>query len=302
MATVDTFYQSVLENMFDGVCAVDNDRKIICWNRAAEMITGYTAAEMIGVVCCTNLPKHVNDRGERICGGNCHFVKVMRTGATFEEEMFVRNRSGRLISVQVRIAPVKKEDGVICGATEIFRSRTVMREDDNKMRTLAKMAYLDSLTELGNSQYMDGKLQGKLEEIKKHRGSFGVILVSVKNFKEINEKYGHDVGDRALRIIARTLAKNVESPDVVGRWYGMNFLIFLMNYKRSVLALQADKIRTAIGETGFYIDGEMLKFTSGIAATMAKPEDTPQSLLQRLEKYLYANKPINSVLSEEEDE
>ena len=65
------FYATLLDNLYDGVYFVDRDRRITFWNKAAERITGFTKAEVLGKRCADNLLRHVDERGNPLCEGAC---------------------------------------------------------------------------------------------------------------------------------------------------------------------------------------------------------------------------------------
>ncbi len=97
-------------------------------------------------------------------------------------------------------------------------------ETKNRIAELEKQALIDPLTQIGNRRYGEMQLQRALDEIGRYKFAIFLILVDIDHFKSINDKYGHDIGDRVLQIVARTLVKSIRSTDVLARLGGEEFV------------------------------------------------------------------------------
>ena len=81
MMKLDTAaYGRIIDNLYDGLYFVDQNRVIQYWNRAAERITGYTAAEVVGRPCSDNILTHVDDHGANLCTGECPLAATIADG------------------------------------------------------------------------------------------------------------------------------------------------------------------------------------------------------------------------------
>ena len=78
-ASSDNFYRSVFDNLNDGVYFVDVNRRITYWNKGAERLTGYSAAEVIGSCCADNLLRHITEEGQGLCAAECPLAQSIRT-------------------------------------------------------------------------------------------------------------------------------------------------------------------------------------------------------------------------------
>ena len=74
------FYATLLDNLYDGVYFVNPNREITFWNKAAERITGFTKAEVMGKRCADNLLCHVDQRGNSLCKGACPLSYTLGDG------------------------------------------------------------------------------------------------------------------------------------------------------------------------------------------------------------------------------
>jgi PAS domain S-box-containing protein len=111
----------LLDCVFDGVYIVDTARRIVFWNKGAEAITGYSAAEVIGHSCKDNILNHINEEGVLLCRTACPLVRAIQTDSRIEEKVFPLHKDGRRVPVSTHVAPIKNEAGRIIGAIEVFR-------------------------------------------------------------------------------------------------------------------------------------------------------------------------------------
>ena len=79
MIQQDEFYKTLLDNLSEGVYFVDRDRRISYWNKAAEALTGRTAAEVLGFRCSDNILVHTDDAGTQLCLTGCPLNATMTT-------------------------------------------------------------------------------------------------------------------------------------------------------------------------------------------------------------------------------
>ena len=93
---------------------------------------------------------------------------------------------------------------------------------------LARAAHVDPLTGLWNRLAVGEFLKKEIPRDKRHRHPIGVMIIDVNRFKEINDRFGHVMGDKVLQVVAEILQKNVRESDIVARWGGDEFLILLL--------------------------------------------------------------------------
>jgi diguanylate cyclase (GGDEF)-like protein len=128
-------------------------------------------------------------------------------------------------------------------------------------RHYAQLALCDDLTGVGNRRRLDRDLT-----IEAHSGEapVAVIMVDVDHFKRINDDYGHDAGDQALRAVADVLRREVRTGDVVYRYGGEEFCIVLVNTTTTEAAQVAERIRFAVSRMALAVD-EPLTVSIGVA-------------------------------------
>src|SRR5512133_1911492 len=117
---VDGLYRSILDSIHDGVYFVDPDRNIVYWNHAAEMITGYTAEEVIGRRCSDCILRHCTAEGSVLCGAGCPLERTMIDGIGLEADLWLHHKNGHRIPVTVHTTAVKGDAGDVVGCVEVF--------------------------------------------------------------------------------------------------------------------------------------------------------------------------------------
>lgn len=158
-----------------------------------------------------------------------------------------------------------------------------------KERTLEleKLSVTDQLTKLYNRRKTDETLSNEIERVKRSNNSFSIILLDIDKFKNVNDTYGHQVGDDVLKSIAKLLMLNVRKVDTLGRWGGEEFLIIdTESNQKNVLGF-AEKIRKAIEEHIFEKVGQV---TCSFGVAYYVDGDTESSILVKSDKALYMAK------------
>ncbi|MEH7226278.1 GGDEF domain-containing protein [Bacillus sp. JJ1566] len=152
-----------------------------------------------------------------------------------------------------------------------------------QVNALDKMSNTDFLTDLPNRRYMHSLL---LHELKKE-SRVSIILFDIDDFKNINDQYGHDIGDLALIKLSETIKIYLGDKGVLGRWGGEEFLIILSNTSPLTACEIAKEIQSLLEQTNFDQVGFV---TSSFGVTGEEEHDSIQMLLNRADKALYEAK------------
>ncbi len=291
MRDKDDFYRAVLDNLYDGVYSVDQNGRITYWNRGAERISGFGRSEVTGKKCSDNLLIHVDQEGNALCtGGSCPLKKTIGDGAPREAEIYLHHKEGHRVPVSVRIVPMRDADGRIIGAVETFSDNSAKVAALQRIKELEKMAYVDPLTGLANRRYTQISLRARLEEVRRYGWPLGVLLTDIDHFKKVNDKYGHDVGDKVLKMVAQTLRKASRTFDLVGRWGGEEFLSLAPNLNGDELSSLADRFRMLVEQSSLPAGSHIVRVTVSLGATLARSNDTVVALLERADRLMYQSK------------
>jgi len=120
-------------------------------------------------------------------------------------------------------------------------------------------------------------------------GGFGVLVLDVDQFKNINEKFGHDIGDLTLKNFAAVVSENLRESDHFARWSGEEFIIISLHKTLDGLTLFAEKLRAVVAHSEIPKCPE-LRFSVSIGATLAKKEDTFDDVFKRADEALHRAK------------
>jgi diguanylate cyclase (GGDEF)-like protein len=172
-------------------------------------------------------------------------------------------------------------------------SNTVIKELEETQDKLKDLASRDYLTELYNRRYFNEVSQGILEVAQREKKECSVVMIDIDNFKNINDTYGHSVGDRIIKELAHILIENTRDSDIVSRFGGEEFaLLFPLTTVDGAFTI-AEKLRTAIENKEITIDNNKhINFTISIGIDRIDYSDknTLDKALDRADKALYKAK------------
>jgi diguanylate cyclase (GGDEF)-like protein/PAS domain S-box-containing protein len=291
MITLDPdSYSRIIDHLYDGLYYVNRNRVIQYWNRAAERITGYAAAEVVGRPCSDNILTHVTDNGDNLCMGACPLAATLEDGQMREASVFLHHKDGHRVPVSVRVAPLNGPDGKAIGCVELFTDMSSLKSIETRMKELEEMALLDRLTGIANRRYIEKELSIHLSEEKRFQIPFGILFMDIDHFKKFNDTYGHDVGDQVLKYVANTLLKNSRPFDVMGRWGGEEFVGILRNVGLEQLEELGNRLRMLVESSYIASQDKTLHVTISMGATLMRHDDTLESLIKRADNLLYESK------------
>ncbi|MBN2370667.1 MAG: sensor domain-containing diguanylate cyclase [Vicinamibacteria bacterium] len=283
------FYRELIEEIGDGVYFVDRERRITFWNRGAERLSGLRRDQVLGVRCGDATLRHVDESGRLLCDA-CPLSATMKDGRPRELLAYLQHADGHRVPVRVRSSPIHGPDGSIAGAVEIFEDATDDFAERQRIAELERLALLDPLTRLGNRHYAETQIRAHIREFERTRRSFGTLFLDVDRFKHFNDDHGHEMGDRILSMVGRTLAASVRVYDSVCRWGGDEFVGMIADVDEKTLFAVAEKMRVLVATSGLRLPTETIDVRLSIGATLARHDDSMESLLARADRLMYDSK------------
>ncbi len=159
-----------------------------------------------------------------------------------------------------------------------------------RARELGSLMYRDSLTGLLNHGTLKYQLGDALHRMQRTGQPLSVAMLDIDHFKQVNDSYGHPVGDRVLRQLARLLRERLRSVDAVGRYGGEEFCLIMPDTHVSAAAAVVDKLRNHFAGLIHSADAGEFKCSFSAGVTEAVASDTTDLLIKRADEALYEAK------------
>jgi len=203
------------------------DGVVASWNAGARRFKGYTAEEIIG--------QHYSvfyEEPDRLAGlPDTNLAIALREGK-FEDEGWRGRKDGSRFWAHVVIDPIYREDGRLLGFAKITRDRTEQLETSEKILFMARH---DAMTGLPNRVHFLERLDEAMSTLHPGQQQVAVVSIDLDGFKEINDAFGHGVGDQLLSELGRRLKASVGENEMVARFGGDEFVAFkLIRHQRQL--------------------------------------------------------------------
>ena len=153
-----------------------------------------------------------------------------------------------------------------------------------------KKAMHDSLTGLPNREAYQQRLEQEVQRIERYGGKLSLMVCDVDLFKRINDAYGHLAGDKVLKIIAKSLQKNLRSSDFIARFGGEEFVALMPETSTNEAKIVAEKMRRKIEESPFNFKKEPVQITVSFGISEFAKGETADEVFSRADKALYEAK------------
>lgn len=281
---------ALLEAMSEAVYMVDRDRTITYWNPAAERVTGFSAAEVVGRRCRDGILNHVDETGELLCGSRCPLLATMHDGRPREASVFLHHHGGHRVPVTISAAALRDPSGDVCGAVEVFRDETRLRQMADRLDAAEVAALTDPLTGLANRRFLQRALRRQQSEYRRYEQKFAVLFADIDTFKDINDRYGHEIGDEILQLVAATMRDCVRDSDTVGRWGGEEFLIIAPVIATRDAVVLADRVRNMVASAWIDLDDMKLAVTISVGVAIIEGREHTSALIDRADAAMFTAK------------
>ena len=170
-----------------------------------------------------------------------------------------------------------------------------LREIAELRQTLAELSTLvrtDPLTGIANYRYFILALEQEMERTLRSGQPTTLIMLDIDHFKQVNDQWGHEVGNQALVHISKLMQQALRKLDIACRYGGEEFAIILPNTDLRASIPVAERLRQAIAETPMQIDDQQLQLTVSLGIdSFAKAVEMPvEKLVAGADQYLYQAK------------
>ncbi len=278
-------YRLLVNNASDIISTVNLEGDFTYISPSVEKITGYTVEEVKNKYLEINYfsPKMLKKMEKILNRAN----EQIRSDQYFEpihlEELQYR-KDGSVFWSDTILSGIYDEENQLKGLMGVTRDITekVKLQDE-----IIKLSETDKLTQLYNRLKLDDVLDSEFVRAKQSGVKFAVILLDIDYFKETNDKYGHQVGDKVLIELAKLFRANIRATDSVGRWGGEEFVFILPDTDKAGAMQLAEKIRTRIREKIFI---NQIRMTGSLGVTVYRDDSSVNVMMSRADKAMYIAK------------
>ena len=174
------------------------------------------------------------------------------------------------------------------GLSELIK--TDIRAQEKLLSEYRHAAMTDGLTGLANRQAFDTALRNALPEFTPQRNPLSLIMLDIDNFKAFNDRWGHQAGDAALKVVSNAAMEFFRDRGCVARYGGEEFAIAIPSMTLSETLKLAEEFRRRVSEAECLFLTERLHVTVSMGVAEATLEEDPDSLVRRADQALYAAK------------
>ncbi|WP_457643350.1 PAS domain S-box protein [Persephonella sp.] len=252
----------VFDNALEGIIITDKEGSILRVNQALTELTGYTKKEVLGWnIRAVPLFAHRDGVFTDI------WKRAVKAGK-WQGEFSALRKNGSLFPVWMSVIQVKNKNE-ISNYIIILSDITQRKQREEKLKSLA---YYDNLTGLPNRVHFFSKLKQAVEKTYTDGKKVSLFFVDLDGFKQVNDSYGHEVGDKLLKEVAKRLRASIRKDDFVARLAGDEFVILIEGVEeKEVLKKISQKIIQNISKP-YVIDGFSIKIGASIGISIL-PDD-----------------------------
>ncbi len=215
----------------------------------------------------------------------CPIHEVIATGKPVSVRHKHFDHNGNLLYIDVSSTPLFDSNGQ--HVVQIVESHRDVTETVQMEKQLQHMATTDRLTQVYNRLKFDDELKRQIEWAQASRNSLGLIMFDLDNFKEVNDSFGHDVGDEVLKETVTLVQRHIRKSDTLARWGGEEFMIITPLTDSFELKTILETLRHRIEH---YPHAGVGSVTASFGGSVLKPTDTISSLIKRVDAALYQSK------------
>ncbi len=212
------------------------------------------------------------------------FIDGVKNLSVFQANFRIFRPDGTLHYLEGHALVIREENNRAVRITGVNRDVTERKIMEEKLVTLSTT---DPLTMAYNRRYLLHVLESEISRAVRYSAVFSLIMFDIDHFKNVNDTYGHDAGDEILKGIVEMMQKRIRKNDVLARWGGEEFMIFLSGTGFDNARGFADKLIVELREMQFALSG---RITASFGVTEYKPGDTNDSVLKRVDELVYLAK------------
>jgi two-component system CheB/CheR fusion protein len=265
----------------EGIIITDQDHRIVKVNKAFERITGYASAEVIG-----RDPRFLSS-GRQSDAFYQEIWDCLAVDGFWEGEIWNRRKNGEAYPEWLNVSPVCNDAGQVTNYIALFNDLTRRKIEEQEIE---RLAFYDTLTGSANRYLLENRVNQTIHIASRNAGRFALLFMDLDRFKEINDVFGHEVGDELLKEVARRIQPVVRAKDTVSRLGGDEFILLMTDITRNTTVERVKDILSRVAEP-YAIGTHKLTLSTSIGVAFY-PDDalTYKELLKSADTAMYQAK------------
>ncbi len=257
--------EAAVESPFP-IIITDRDGLIEYINPAFTQVTGYALSELKG-----KTPR-VFKSSQTSSLVHKHLWETILEGKVWQGEVCNRKKNGEEFWESIAVHSIKDSQGRIAHFVGIWQDITSRRKHDEiellEKEIFEKQSRTDDLTGLYNRRHIFVEIEREIQRAVRYKRDLVGMMIDIDNFKQINDQYGHGIGDRVLCSFARILEDSIRTIDILGRYGGDEFLVILPETQVAEAKIIAERIQKKLSQYQENVMTDFINFTSSIGLVL----------------------------------
>lgn len=273
---------SVFENSQEAIMIMDADHRILDINPAFCSITGYAREEVLGK------PPDMLSSELHDTSFYEQMWRELALNKVWRGEVWNKRKTGENYAALLSIAIICDEEGRTQRHVAVFSDINYLKAHEKE---LSQVANYDELTGIPNRRLLADRLNQALVQVQRSGRMIAVCYIDLDGFKQVNDRFGHDLGDKLLVEVTRRLQESLRAGDTLARLGGDEFVLLFNDLSSEQECLNIlDRILEAVAMPHI-IEGEMVSVSASIGVAFHGAEDgNADSLLRRADQAMYIAK------------
>ena len=263
---------SVFENSYEGILVTTPDNRVININPAFSRITGYSLDEIIG-----QNPRILSSELQ-----DSEFYALMWKAVAehgfWRGEIWNRRKNGEVYAEMLSISTIRNADGAVQYYVGVFSDISAYKKLEAE---LEHIAHYDPLTGVPNRRLLADRMHQAISRSQRYQQPLAVCYLDLDGFKPVNDRYGHNAGDRLLIEITHRLDTLLRANDTIARLGGDEFVLLLSDLAHAEeIHIIMERVLDAVNQP-MIIDGNTVSVSASIGVSLSPPDEADADILLR---------------------
>lgn len=274
-------FRIIAENVHDVIVLLNAEKEYVYVSPSSKTIYDFEPEELV------NQPHLYNVHPDEIEMAEEKLTESVHTGGICKMQVRLKHHSKGWIWSEVHGTPIYDDQKNFLYMVMIVRDISFQKEYEEQ---LEYFAYHDALSGLPNRRFFTNRVSKSLEGLKESGDPFAVMILDVDHFKEINDQYGHEIGNHVIHEFGRRLSGAIGEKNLAARLGGDEFIVLLSDTDtEEQAAYWGDKVRQALRKQ-WQFEGMTLYVSTSMGVALARPSSTFNSLTKKADRAMYQAK------------